>query len=75
VGSLKEEIIEGKTGFAFPARDPAALAKTIETYFSSDLYKNLENRRQEIRDYANERYSWAKVADITTKVYSKLLEI
>src|SRR5208283_3582013 len=54
VGSLKEEIIEGKTGFLFPAKDSAALSKVIETYFSSDLYKDLENRRREILDYANE---------------------
>ncbi len=73
VGSLKEEIIEGETGFVFPAKDPAALAKVIETYFSSDLYKNLEDRRQEIREYANERHSWAKVAAITAGIYSKIL--
>jgi len=72
VGSLKEEIIEGKTGFVFPAKDAVALANAIEAYFSSDLYKNLENRRREIREYANERYSWSKVAAITTNVYAKL---
>ena len=75
VGSLKEEIIEGQTGFMFRAKDSPALAKAIETYFSSDLFRNLETRRQNIRDYANERYSWNKVAAITTEVYSKLLEI
>lgn len=74
VGSLREEIIEGKTGFVFQARDPLALERTIEAYFASDLFKNLENRRREIREYANERYSWNKVAAITTKVYSRLLE-
>lgn len=74
VGSLKEEIIEGKTGFVFKAMDSLALAKAIEGYFSSDLYKNLENRRQEIREYANEHHSWAKAAAITTKVYQDMLE-
>jgi glycosyltransferase involved in cell wall biosynthesis len=74
VGSLKQEIIEGRTGFVFKAKNPPALARAIETYFSSDLYRNLAARRQEIRDFASDRYSWAKVAAITTKVYSKLLE-
>ena len=42
VGSLKEEIIEDKTGFVFKAKDSLALAKAIQRYFSSDLFKNLE---------------------------------
>jgi D-inositol-3-phosphate glycosyltransferase len=74
VGSLKDEIVEASTGFMCPPKDSAALASTIEMYFSSDLYKNLESRRQEIKGYANERYSWSKVAAITTNVYSNLLK-
>jgi D-inositol-3-phosphate glycosyltransferase len=74
VGSLKEEVIEGKTGFVSPAKDATALANVIEKYFSSELYKNLENRRREIREYANDKYSWAKVGAVTTQIYSKLLE-
>ncbi len=74
VGSLKEDIIEGKTGLMSASKDPTALASAIQKYFSSELYQNLEGRRQEIRDYANERYSWSKVAAITTDIYSKLLE-
>lgn len=72
VGSLKEEVIEGKTGFVIPPKNPKALADAIQAYFSSDLYKDPENHRSEIKDYANERYSWAKVAAITTAVYAKL---
>ena len=41
-------------------------------YFKSELFRNLETRRAEIKAYANERYSWDKVAAITTKVYSRL---
>ena len=74
VGSLKEDVIEGRTGFICPARDPAALANVIEEYFSSELFQNLESRRVDIRNYANERYSWGKVAEITNNLYSKLLK-
>ena len=73
VGSLKEEIIEGVTGFVSRARDSTDLARTIERYFCSELFHNLETRRAEIKAYANERYSWSKVANITTRVYSELL--
>jgi glycosyltransferase involved in cell wall biosynthesis len=73
VGSLREEIVEGKTGFIFRPQDAAALANTIERYFASDLYRDLATRRADIRIYANERFSWGKVSAITTKVYSDLL--
>jgi hypothetical protein len=33
----------------------------------------LETRRQEIQDFANERYSWTKVGEITRAVYTDLL--
>jgi glycosyltransferase involved in cell wall biosynthesis len=73
VGSLKDEIIEGQTGFVFRPRDSVDLAKVIERYFASDLYRNLASHREQIREYANERYSWAKVSDITRRVYGELL--
>jgi glycosyltransferase involved in cell wall biosynthesis len=74
VGSLKEEIIEGKTGFVCRPQDPSDLGDTIVRYFTSNLFSERESRRREIKAYANERYSWNKVATVTTRVYSKLLE-
>jgi len=74
VGSLKDEIVEGQTGFVFQPRDAADLARAIEKYFTSDLYLNLPSRRQSIREFANERYSWSKVARLTTEVYARLLK-
>jgi glycosyltransferase involved in cell wall biosynthesis len=73
VGSLKDEIIEGKTGFVFRPEDPVDLAKTIERYFASDLFADLRNRRLAIRDYATERNSWDLVAQMTMGVYANLL--
>ena len=73
VGTLKEEIVEGETGFVFKPRDSVDLARKIDNYFNSELFGNLETRRLEIKKYANERYSWNKVAAITTPVYSNLL--
>jgi D-inositol-3-phosphate glycosyltransferase len=74
VGSMKEEIVEGKTGLACRAQDTEALGKAIQTYFASDLWKNLDNQRPAIQAYANERYSWAKVGGITRQVYSQLMQ-
>jgi hypothetical protein len=49
------------------------LARTIRNYFSSDLFRELGSRRAEIKAYANETYSWTKVATITTAIYSRVL--
>jgi D-inositol-3-phosphate glycosyltransferase len=72
VGSLKDEIIEGQTGFVFKPRDSSDLARKAGEYFDSELFHNLETRRAQIKEYANERYSWNKVGAITTAVYSNL---
>jgi glycosyltransferase involved in cell wall biosynthesis len=73
VGSLKEDVIEGKTGFVCKPRDPLDLSQSIETYFSSELYQRLGSCRREIADFANAKYSWTKVGEITRAVYKDLL--
>jgi glycosyltransferase involved in cell wall biosynthesis len=70
VGSLKDEIVEGKTGFVCKPADSLDLADAIRMYFRSELYRNLPGQRRHIQAYANERYSWGKVVAITTAVYS-----
>lgn len=72
VGSLRDEIVEGRTGLITSPCDPADLAAKIEQYFASDLYRNLATRRADIRAFARERYSWSKVARMTEDVYRSL---
>jgi glycosyltransferase involved in cell wall biosynthesis len=73
VGSLKEDIVEGKTGYVCAPRDPVGLAKGIEKYFASELYRQLARLRGEIQSFARKRYSWSKVGEITRAVYQNLL--
>lgn len=73
VGALREDIIEGKTGYVCRPEDAADMARAIETYFSSDLYKDLNKHRQEIRKYAFERNSWDMISELTEGVYRELL--
>jgi glycosyltransferase involved in cell wall biosynthesis len=72
VGSLRDEIIEGGTGFVCKPADPVDLAETLETYFQSDLYKELPRRRREIRDYGYTQHSWDIVGRLTYSVYTGL---
>ena len=73
VGSLRVDIIEGRTGFLCKPCDAVHLAKIIEVYFESDLFKNLRSRRQEIRAYATAKHSWNTVGNLTRNVYAGLL--
>jgi glycosyltransferase involved in cell wall biosynthesis len=73
VGSLKEEIVQGQTGYVCRPKDPGHLAQTIERLFKSSLYLDSGKTRQFIRGFANERYSWSKVGRMTRAVYSDLL--
>lgn len=75
VGSFAEDIVEGETGFLCKPSDPIDLARSIHAFFRSDLYGTLERRRQTIRDYAAERYSWDTVSRMTRSVYESLLAI
>jgi D-inositol-3-phosphate glycosyltransferase len=74
VGSLRNDIVEGETGFLSPPAAPPELARVVRAYFRSDLYRDLEQRRPAIREFAMQRYSWAKVAVITMAAYSQLLD-
>src|SRR5215467_11727230 len=74
VGSLKDEMIEGRTGFLFRPEDSSDLAKAIERYFASDLYQDLSRRREEIQAYARLGHDWNTVGQTTLGVYHRLLK-
>lgn len=73
VGSFREDIVEGYSGFLCKPGDPADMARAIETYFTSDLFKNLRVRRQELKDYVNANHSWTAVAELTCQAYRQIL--
>jgi glycosyltransferase involved in cell wall biosynthesis len=75
VGSLKDDIIEGKTGIVFRPEDSVDLAGAIDRYFASDLFKGLSSHRLGIRDFATERHSWDVVGQMTMSVYAGLLHM
>ncbi len=72
VGALRESVVDGETGFVCRSRDSRDLARKLRTYFESDLFANLESRRQPIRDWVQQTHSWEQVAARTLKVYREL---
>ena len=73
VGSLKEVVVEGKTGMVCRKEDPGDLADKIRGYFDSDLYRNLGENMKYIKKYANEEYSWDRIGATIHSVYGTLL--
>jgi D-inositol-3-phosphate glycosyltransferase len=73
VGSLKEEIVEGKNGIICEPENPRALLLAIQNYFQSNLYHDLNSRRRNIQDLAKAKHSWDEVGAITVGTYSELL--
>jgi glycosyltransferase involved in cell wall biosynthesis len=73
VGSLREDIVEGKTGFISLPRNPDDIARAVRRFRSSDLFQNPESARAAIRTFANDRYSWSRVAEATEAVYREVL--
>jgi len=73
VGSLRDDIIEGQTGFVCRPSDAADLAEVLKKYFDSSLFHALDRKRGEIKAFARSRNSWNVVGDITRAVYGRLL--
>jgi glycosyltransferase involved in cell wall biosynthesis len=72
VGSLREDVVEGKTGYVCRPEDPADLATTIERYFASELYAGLEENRDRIRRDVTDQHSWDAVGERTRSVYAQV---
>ena len=73
IGAFKESVVESKTGFIFRPKDSKDLARAIQQFFASELYRDLPARRKEIRAFASEHYSWSRAASSLLEVYSRLL--
>lgn len=73
VGSFRDDIVEGTTGFLARSCEAGDLAAAIERYFDSDLFRNLNARRHAIREFARARNSWEVVGTSTCDVYARLL--
>lgn len=70
VGDFRNDIITGRTGFVCRPCDADDLRVTIQKYFDSNLFKELELRRREIRANTLSSHSWEAVGDLTCAVYA-----
>jgi D-inositol-3-phosphate glycosyltransferase len=72
VGSFGRDIVEGSTGFVCRPGDPSDLARVIEGYFASDLFKSIDEHRSRIKGIIQASHSWEIAASKTGDVYAQL---
>jgi glycosyltransferase involved in cell wall biosynthesis len=72
IGSFREDIIEGVTGFICKPDDANDMAVKLRMFFDSDLFGQRENIRKKIIEYAEQKYSWLDIGKQTYEVYTDL---
>ncbi len=73
VGALRDDVVEGETGYICRPADDLDLAQKIQQYFESNLFAKLEQSRRIIKAFAKKRSSWTIVSATTAAVYRSLL--
>ena len=73
VGSLRDDVSPGVTGEVCRPRDADDLRRAIMKYFSSDLFRHLDLRREDIRALVTARHSWDEVGELTRAAYDAVL--
>ena len=70
VGGLPEVVLDGKTGFVVPPKDPQALAEAVIRFFTENRAEDFaENIRLEA-----ERYSWDRMSEHVNRLMEQLGE-
>ena len=72
VGGLIDTVVEDVTGLHVPTRDPEALAEAMTVLLTDTLRRRRYGAAGRRR--AERRYSWAKVAAETARVYEEMVD-
>jgi glycosyltransferase involved in cell wall biosynthesis len=70
VGGLRDTVLDGTTGLHVPPRDPAALGDALAGLLADSVRRHTMGAAG--RHRAVTRYSWAKVAADTARIYQRL---
>lgn len=71
VGGIKHTVVDGKTGFLVPPKDPAALAQKIKLLIADE--KLLAFMKTNALKRVNKLFTWAKVADTLNHLYQNII--
>ena len=74
IASFREDIVDGVTGYICKPDDAGDMAETLHKFFNSDLFHRAEQVHACIRELAEQKYSWAHIAQQTYAVYARVLQ-
>jgi D-inositol-3-phosphate glycosyltransferase len=74
IGSFREDVIEGVTGFICRPDNAEDLKAKLAIFFDSTLFRLHEQTRQYIMEFAERKYSWSDIGRQTYDVYEKILK-
>jgi glycosyltransferase involved in cell wall biosynthesis len=74
IGSFREDIIEGSTGFICKPDDAEDMAEKFKLFFQSNLFRQREQTQTVIRELAEQKYSWSDIGRQTVAVYTRVLQ-
>lgn len=74
VGSFRQAISEGRTGFICKPCDAADLARAIEQFFGSSLFQDLGSHRRNIREFARTQHSSVTAGILTRNSYVEMMQ-
>lgn len=71
VGGIKYSVINGKTGYLVPPRDPAKLAERLQEIFQSQ--KLFQYFKENAVKRVNSAFTWMKIANAVANLYEEVL--
>ena len=74
IGSFREDVIDGVTGFICKPDDAKDMAEKIRMFFKSNLFRQREQNRMHIIELAERKYSWSNIGKQTYEVYAKVMK-
>jgi glycosyltransferase involved in cell wall biosynthesis len=74
VGSFREDVIDGVTGFICKTDDTEDMAEKIRMFFDSNLFHQHDQTRLHIIEFAEQKYSWSNIGRLTYEVYARVVK-
>ena len=74
IGSFREDVIDGETGFICKSNNAADMAEKLTMFFGSTLFRQREQTRKHIMELAERKYSWSDIGRRTYDVYERILK-
>jgi D-inositol-3-phosphate glycosyltransferase len=73
IGSFNEDVIDGVTGFICKPDDAEDMAEKLRLFFNSNLFRQHEQTRKRIAEFAEQKYSWSNIGRQTYEVYTRVM--